>query len=89
MPWMLRDACLHQSGCFITLRRSCTLLPFRATSALALPVSPGRADSMRLAYQVMLRASRPVSLPLSVWWSTGVPRLILWLIQPACWLLHP
>ena len=42
-----------------------------------------------MSFQLMMRASRTVALPLSVWCSTVLPRLILWLIQKAFWLLHP
>src|SRR6266567_5161423 len=82
-PWMLRYACIHISGWFINLRRSLTLLPLRATSEIALNLSPVLADSIRVSLQLMSRASRTVSLPLNCWLSTVLPRLILWLIQVA------
>src|SRR5712692_8722604 len=82
-PWMLRYACIHKSGWFINLRRSFTLLPLRATSEIALNLSPVRADSIRVSSQLNGRASRTASLPLSVWLLTVLPRLILWLIQAA------
>lgn len=88
-PWMLRYACIHKSGWFISLRRSFTLVPLRATSEIALNFSPVRADSIRMSFQWMMRASRTVSLPLSGWCSTVLPRLILWLIQKAFWWLRP
>jgi len=85
-PWMLREAGLQKSGWFIRLRRSLTLLPLRATAAIALNFSPGRADSMRMSFQLIPRASRTVPLPLSGWLSSVLPLLRLWLIQvfPGC-----
>ena len=80
-PWMLRYACIHKSGWFISLRRSLTLLPLRATSEIALSLSPVRADSIRMSSQLIVRASRTVSLPLSFMLSSVLPRLIHWLIQ--------
>jgi hypothetical protein len=65
-PWMLRYACIQKSGWFISLRRSLTLLPLQATSEIALNLSPVLADSIRVSLQLMLRATRTVSLPLSV-----------------------
>ena len=79
-PWMLRYACIHKSGWFINLRRSLTLLPLRATSEIALSLSPVLTDSIRMSLQLIMRASRTVSLPLSVSLSTVLPRLIRWLI---------
>ena len=80
-PWMLRYACIHKSGWFISLRRSFTLLPLRATSEIALNLSPVRADSIRMSLQLIMRASRTVSLPLSFRLSSVLPLLILRLIQ--------
>src|SRR5262249_40917205 len=53
LPWMLRYACIHKSGWFISLRRSLTLLPLRATSDIALNLSPVLADSIRMSLQLI------------------------------------
>jgi hypothetical protein len=69
------------SGWFISLRRSLTLLPLRATSEIALNLSLVRADSIRMSLQLIAKASGTVSLPLSVGLSSVLPPLIPWLIQ--------
>ena len=51
------------------------------TSEIALHLSPVRADSIRMSLQLMIWASRTVSLPLSCELLIVLPRLILWLIQ--------
>src|SRR5712691_2655604 len=88
-PWMLRYASIHKSGWFISLRRSFTLLPLRVTSEIALNFSPVLADSIRVSLQLIVRASRTVSLALSFWLSIMLPCLIPGLIQVLPWLLNP
>src|SRR5262244_1251514 len=80
-PWMWRYASIHRSGWFISLRRSFTLLPLRATSEIALSLSPVLADSIRMSSQLIFRASRTAPLPLSFWISVVLPRFIPRLIQ--------
>jgi hypothetical protein len=80
-PWMLRYACIHKSGWFISRRRSLTLLPLRATFEIALNLSPVRADSIRMSLQLIAKASRTVPLPRSMGLSSVLPQLIPWLIQ--------
>src|SRR4030095_16794559 len=50
---------------------------------IALSLSPVLADSIRMSLQLIVRASRIVSLPLNFWLSITLPRLIPWLIQIA------
>src|SRR5262249_25719411 len=58
-----------------------TLLPLRATSEIALSLSPVLADSIRMSSQLIVRASRTFPLPLSLWLSVVLPRFIPRLIQ--------
>src|SRR5215469_15933775 len=51
-PWVLRYASIHRSGWVIILRSPLTLLPLRATSEIALNLSPVLADSISMSLQL-------------------------------------